>query len=143
MYVQTLMSRCTWTMHGSNTDITSSKLTNGITRAQQLPYAQCKTAVCMTFTKRPVNLSRSNVFIGSEELELVTQFKYLGITLDVNFTFKKHIQKVANTVRFSRKTLNRSGPLISAVAAKANLHCMILSHIEYCFLCGRLLGSPH
>ncbi len=80
------------------------------------------------------------MFIGGEELELVTQFKYLGITLDANLTFKKHIKKVANTVRFRLENFKQIRPLISADAAEAYLHCMTLSHIEYCFVIWSFAG---
>lgn len=57
--------------------------------------------VHMIFTKWPVKQNRSSVFLRGEDLDLVTQFKYLGITLDTNLTFKKNIKKLSNTVRFS------------------------------------------
>ena len=71
---------------------------------------------------------------------MVTQFKYLGVTLDSNLTFKKHIKKVANTIRFSLQNLQQIRPLISSDAAKSYLHCMILSHIEYCFVVWSFAG---
>lgn len=87
----------------------------------------------MTFSKKNVNQSRSFVFLNGEELELVTQFKYLGVVLDSNLTFKKHIKKVTNTIKFNMQNFKQIRPFISTDAAKSYLHCMIFSHIDYCF----------
>ena len=132
--------------HGSNSDITSNKLNSAMARVQDWLNNNClllntTKTVCMNFTKRPVNQSRSKVYIGGVELELVEQFKYLGITLDANLTFKKHIKKVANTIRFSLQNFKQIRPFISSEAAKSYLHCMILSHIEYCFVIWSFAGA--
>ena len=71
-------------------------------------------------------------FLKGEELELVSNFKYLGVVLDSNLTFKKHIKKVKSTINFNLKNFRQIRPYLSIDAAKTYLHCMILSHIDYC-----------
>lgn len=125
-------------IHGKNTEETSSVLTSAMTKVQDWLSNSClmlntKKTVCMTFSKRPVNVKQSGVFLGGEELELVTQFKYLGVILDSSLTFKNHVKKVSNTIKFNLQNFKQIRPFMTFDAAKAYLHCMILSHIEYCF----------
>ena len=87
----------------------------------------------MMFSKRPVKIEGSNVFLNGAEIELVPHFKYLGVILDSNLTFKKHIKKVSNTVKFNLQNVKQIRPFLTVNSAKSYLHCMILSHIEYCF----------
>ncbi len=84
-------------------------------------------------SKKPVEAVSSNVFLGNEELELVKQFKYLGVILDPTLTFKAHIKKVSNTIKFNLQNFKQIRPFLTTGAAKAYLHCMILSHVNYCF----------
>jgi len=83
--------------------------------------------------------NRSSVFLGGEELESATQFLgslvYLGVILDSNITFKKHIQKVTNTIQFNLQNYKQIRSYITTDAAKFYLYCMIFSpiFIEYCF----------
>jgi len=85
------------------------------------------------FSKRPVKIEGSNVFLNGAELELVPHFKYLGVILDSNLNFKKHIKKISNTVKFNLQNFKQIRPFLTINAAKSYLHCMIFSHIEYCF----------
>lgn len=84
---------------------------------------------CNTLIEQLPTRSRSSVFLGEEELELVAQFKYLGVILDSNLTFKKHIQKVSNTIKFNLQNYKQIRSYITTEAAKSYLHCMIFSHI--------------
>ncbi len=55
----------------------------------------------MAFTKQNMNVSHSNVFLRGQELDIVNDFKYLGVTYDSILTFKRHVKKVANKVKFA------------------------------------------
>lgn len=48
----------------------------------------------MMFTKKSIKLDWSNVFLRDTELDLVEEFKYLGVTLDPTLTFRNSLQKV-------------------------------------------------
>ena len=69
-----------------------------------------------------------------EELELVPQFKFLGVTLDSNLTFKKHIKNVRNKINFNIANFRQIRPSLTLEAAKSYLHCMVLSHVDHCLL---------
>ena len=70
--------------------------------------------------------------MGKEELELVSHFKYLGVTLDSNLTFKKYIKNLKSKLYFNLVNFKQIRPFLTADAAKTYLYCMIFSHIEYC-----------
>lgn len=86
----------------------------------------------MMFSKRPSELQQSNVFLNGVELSLVKEFKYLGLTLDPNLTFKKHIRRITHTVNFNVQNFRHIRPFMTLNAARMFLHTMIFSHIEYC-----------
>ena len=132
--------------HGKDDISVGSKLTNALSRVQVWLRDSClmlntKKTVCMVFSKKSTKLDRSHVFLEGVELELVPHFKYLGVITDSNLTFKKHIKKVSSTVKFSIQNFKHIRPFISTEAAKAYLHCMILSHLEYCSIVWSCTGS--
>ncbi len=47
----------------------------------------------MAFTKQNMKVSHSNVFLRGQELDIVNDFKYLGVTYDSTLTFKRHVKK--------------------------------------------------
>ena len=131
---------------GKNAETIAAKLTSGLLEVKSWLSDTCltlntKKTVCMMFSKKPKKLIRSHVFYDGTELELVPHFKYLGVVLDSTLSFKKHIKKVANTIKFSIQNFKQIRPFITAGAAKSYLHCMILSHIEYCLPVWSITGT--
>ena len=53
--------------------------------------------------------------------------------MDSNLTFKSHVKRVANKVKFNLQNFKQIRPFLSLSAARMYLHKMIFSHIEYCF----------
>ncbi len=87
---------------------------------------------CMFFSKRSSIVQQADVFIEGEKLMVVSDFKYLGIILDSNLTFKKHVKKVANTIRYNLANFRHIRPYLTTEAAKLFMDAMIFSNI-YCF----------
>ena len=86
----------------------------------------------MIFAKRPPNIVHSGVFLGGGELALVSDFRYVGVILDSTLSFRKHIKKVSNSVKYNLANFRRIRNSLTSSAALMFLHCMILSHIDYC-----------
>ena len=59
----------------------------------QLEFSATKTKA-MIFTRKK-NCSRPKLFLQGEEIEYVSDFKYLGVTIDENLTWAKHIENVS------------------------------------------------
>lgn len=56
--------------------------------------------VCMYFSKKSIDSSQRTDLVNGENLKVVSNFRYLNAILDSNLTFKKHVKKVVNTVKF-------------------------------------------
>lgn len=82
------------------------------------------------FSKQPIERTYSNIFL-KEELQIVNEFKYLGIVLDPTLSFKNHVKRLSKTVKFNLSNYIR--PSLSCNAARMFLHSIILSYIEYSF----------
>jgi hypothetical protein len=96
-------------------------------------YLNINKTVCMFFSKKSTSPQQADVFIEGEKMMVVSEFKYLGIILDSNLTFKKHVKKVANTIRYNLANFRHIRPYLTTEAAKLYMHAMIFSHISYCF----------
>jgi len=77
-----------------STEDASSILTSALENIQHWPLLLNKNkTVAMMFTKKILKLESSNVFLGGVELDIVEEFKYLGVTLDPTLSFKKNKKK--------------------------------------------------
>ena len=77
----------------------------------------------MFFSKKSSNAQPPDVFIEGQNLTAVSDFKYLGIIL----ASKKHVKKVANTIKFN-SNFRHLRPYITTKAAKLFMHTMV-SHL--------------
>ncbi len=85
--------------HANNFEKASTTLTSAMTNIQEWLtksglVLNTKKTVCMMFAKQPVEMTHSKVFLRGEELDFVTEFTYLGVTLDSALTFKSHVKKL-------------------------------------------------
>lgn len=87
----------------------------------------------MYFSRNPTETHQPEIFVEGETIKVVSDFKYLGITLDSNLTFKKHVKNVANTIKFNLSNFRHIRPYPTTEAAILFMHAMIFSHITYCF----------
>ncbi len=88
--------------------------------------------VCMFITKTK-NLSVvPDVSVSGERLQVVSEYKYLGVLIDSKLSFKVQVKKVCNRVRFSLSNFRFIRDYMSSDAALMYMHSMIISHITYC-----------
>lgn len=91
----------------------------------------------MIFSKKPNKLTNSSVFLTGKELDLVTEFKYLGVILDSSLIFKKHINKISKTIIYTTDTFKHHWQQ-QHVSAHRFCHILIIV-----LLTGLLLGKLH
>lgn len=91
-----------------------------------------KKTVCMMFSKQNHKTTNSNVFLRGEEVELVQEFKYLGVVLDSTLNFKSHVKKIIKQLKSACTIINIHSSMTNK-AARMFLHVIVFSHIEYCF----------
>lgn len=85
----------------------------------------------MCFSIRRTVLDKLHITTDNTEIEVVNEFKYLGITLDPQLKFDTHLKKLSKTVKTVQTTLDLSGH-VSFKAADLYQHAMVLSHFPYC-----------
>ena len=74
----------------------------------------------------------SNITISGQNITIVPQFKYLGIIIDSTLSFKTHIKKVCNRVKFSLANFKYIRNSLTFNFAKLYMDAMIMSHLTYC-----------
>lgn len=70
--------------------------------------------------------------MNDQPIKNVTEYKYLGLTLDPALDFTKHINKTTKTLKYSLATFRSIRYSLSIEAAKSFFHAMIMSHLSYC-----------
>lgn len=120
-------------------------LTSALTTIKSWLISSClqlntQKTVCMFFSKRAINIARSNVYFGDQELQLVNEVKYLGVLLDSTLSFKKHVKMISRIIKYNVANFNQIRRSMTDQAAMMYLHCMIFSHIGYCITTWSLTG---
>ena len=86
-----------------------------------------KKTVSMCFSIR--GKAKCTIKIGQEAIEEVDEFKFLGIILDSQLNFKKHVKKLCKTVRTNLNCFRMIRHHIPVKAALLFFHATILSLI--------------
>ena len=91
-----------------------------------------KKTVSMCFSVRKKVPENFLITTDAKEIDVVNDFKYLGITLDSQLKFDIHIKKLSKTVKTSLNCFRLIRSCLSFKAAHLYLHAMVLSHLSYC-----------
>lgn len=124
-------------VHGSNMTQVANELTNTMVHVTTwleqccLQLNICKT-VCIFFTKTKSSCVEPDIFVSGERLQVVSQYKYLGVMIDSTLNFKAQVKKVCNRVKFSLSNFRFTRDYMSIEASLMYTHSMVLSHITYC-----------
>lgn len=86
-------------------------------------------------------LSHSGVFLGTEELEVVNEFKYLGVIIDSKLSFINHVKMLSKKIKFHLHNFKQIRGSLSDAAALMFWHSMILSHLSHCITSWSMTGS--
>lgn len=74
-------------------------------------------------------LKKKAIFSCGEKLLLVSEIKYLDVTLDSRLSFKNHMKRKFNNVKFNSCNFKKIQPFIKFDGVTLFLHSMTLSHI--------------
>ena len=88
-------------------------------------------SMCFSIRKR-CQLERFCVKIKAQEIQEVNEFKFLGVILDPQLRFDKHVKKIAKSVKSNLNCFKLIRQHIPTQAAQIFMHSMIFSHFSYC-----------
>lgn len=123
--------------HGKNPTQVADKLSQSLAHVTEWLHQSClklniNKTVSMFFTRSNIKNSTADIYMAGEKLQVVSEYKYLGITIDSNLTFKTQVNKVCNKVKFNISNFRFIRSQLSLQAAKMFMNSMVLSHITYC-----------
>ena len=81
--------------------------------------------------QRDVNHFLPEIKINEQLVERVTEFNFLGLTIDEHLNWKSHIQKVSNKVSRSIGVLNRLKNFLPLAMLRILYNAIILRHFQY------------
>ncbi len=124
--------------HARTAELAAEKLNVAMERIAQWLDKSCLTLNTgktkgMFFSKMKACSSKADIFINGEKIEIVTEFNYLGLTLDSNLSFKKHVKKLVRTIKHRL--------CLPTDVAKTFIHATIFSHLSYCLTCWGQAGE--
>lgn len=87
---------------------------------------------CVSLLKKINPEQGFHINLQNENIQTVTEFKYLGLVLDSQLKFDKHIKKISKTIQSNLNCFKLIRHYIPNQAALLYMHAMIFSHISYC-----------
>ncbi len=88
--------------------------------------------VCMSFSKSNSIIKEPDVYVSGVRLQVVPQYKYLGILIDSKLTFKAQVKKVCKQVKFNLYNFKFIRDCMSLESAKMYMFSMVISHMTFC-----------
>lgn len=124
-------------VHANSADQAAVQLTNSMLKITEWLKHNClqlnlSKTVCMFFSKSKSCCAEPDVAIDGQRLQVSSDFKYLGVYIDSNLTFRSHIKKLCNNIKFNLPNFRYARSCMSIKAANMFMHSMIFSHITYC-----------
>ena len=87
----------------------------------------------MLFHYRQRNISNiiPNIAIGSEPIERVAEFKFLGLTIDENLDWNPHLQKISNKVSRTLGVMCRLKNYLPVHILRLLYNSLVLPYLQY------------
>uniref|UniRef100_A0A8C1VE95 Rap1 GTPase-activating protein 2-like n=1 Tax=Cyprinus carpio TaxID=7962 RepID=A0A8C1VE95_CYPCA len=86
----------------------------------------------LVFPATPTLQYDFSIQLGSSTITPSTSVRNLGITFDVQLTFKDHIAKIAQSCRSSLHNIRKIRPFLTEHAAKLLVQALVISRLDYC-----------
>lgn len=72
------------------------------------------------------------IYLNSQEIEVVSEFKYLGIIVDRNLSFTQHFESILKKLNSKFYVLKRSEQKLNYESKKLYVSSLVMSHFNYC-----------
>lgn len=124
-------------VHSRNKKTAGDELSDAMTNVANWLTSSClhlniSKTVCMFFSKSANKEPEPAVLVAGRKLQIVNEYKYLGIVVDSQLTFKTQVKKVVHRIKFNLNNFRYIRNNLTTEASKLYMHSMILSHIKYC-----------
>ena len=97
-------------------------------------------AILLGTHARNRTISKSQVNVAGASIPLSTTLKLLGVHLDNNLNFSKHVNSVSKSCHFHLRALRHIRSTLDLDAAKLIGHALVSSRLDYCN--SILYGAP-
>lgn len=109
--------------HAKTAELAAAKLTIALERITHWLDQSCLSLNVnktkgMFFSKTMVQPPNTDILIKGEKIDIITDFKYLGVTLDPNLNFKKHVKKTVKIIKYNLANFRHIRNCLSLDAAK-------------------------
>ena len=84
--------------------------------------------------KPRIEIGETELFMGNDKMQKVDSLKFLGIQIDENLNFDKHIEKVKSKIRSGLGALIRVKHTLNYKSKYLIYMGLIKSHLDYCFV---------
>jgi len=126
--------------HGRDTEQVATKLSLAMDKIGNWLNSSCltlntKKTVGMYFAKSNKIKYVPNIYFNGQQITIVTEIKYLGVHLDQTLSFKKHIKRMTNSIKYNISIFKHIRNRLTIEAAFIYFNAMISSHITYCLSC--------
>ena len=136
---------CSFNVSLTDTSYNKTQLSNNINKELQAIQIwleinklslNVKKTKFMVFHHRQRNISNfiPDVEINGQAIECVTEFIFLGLTLDENLSWNAHIQKISNKVSRSLGVIRRLKRFLPSHILRLLYNSLILPHLQYATL---------
>ncbi len=95
---------------------------------RELLAAKCVQNSMYVFSKSNSITEEPDVYVPGLKLQVVSQYKYIGILIDSKLTFKTQIKKLCKQVKFNLYNSRFTKDYMSLESAKMYMHSMVISH---------------
>lgn len=72
------------------------------------------------------------VYINEQEIDIVTEFKYLGVIIDSNLSFANNAQSVIKKLNSKFYVLKRTEQKLNFESKKLYVSSLVMPHLNYC-----------
>ena len=86
------------------------------------------------YRQRKIDSLIPNLKINSESIERVTEFNFLGLTIDEQLSWSPHIQKISNKISRTLGIMNRLKRFLPENILRLIYNSLILPYFQYSIL---------
>ena len=90
-----------------------------------------KSKAMLITSNKSLSMPRS-IVINNEEIEMVSEFKYLGVTIDSSLSFSQHSVNILKKLNSKFYVLKRTEQKLNFESKKLYVSSLVMSHFHYC-----------